>query len=155
MGMRESKSPGKRISTTGLKTMVGVCVWVHGGNDESCAVLSRSDMSTLWDTVDWSPPSSSIHRESPGKNTGVDCHALLQGIFPTQGSNTGLPHSRQILYCLSDGPGKMRVQGHREHRAWDEVSELGADGQSDESSHRRWTLQGWGELRRVRLRSLE
>ena len=47
MGMRESKSPGKRISTTGLKTMVGVCVWVHGGNDESCAVLSQSDMSTL------------------------------------------------------------------------------------------------------------
>ena len=29
---------------------------------------------------------------SPGKNTGVDYHALLQGIFPTQGSNPGLPH---------------------------------------------------------------
>ena len=27
---------------------------------------------------------------SPGKNTGVGCHALLQGIFPTQGSNPGL-----------------------------------------------------------------
>ena len=36
-----------------------------------------------------------------GKNTGVGCHALLQGIFPTQGSNSGLPHCRQILYCLS------------------------------------------------------
>ena len=39
--------------------------------------------------------------DSPGKNTGVGCHALLQGIFPTQGLNPGLPHCRQILYCLS------------------------------------------------------
>ena len=39
--------------------------------------------------------------DSPGKNTGVGCHALLQGIFPIQGSNPGLPHCRQILYHLS------------------------------------------------------
>ena len=38
---------------------------------------------------------------SPGKNTGVGCHSLLQGIFPTLGSNLGLLHCRQILYCLS------------------------------------------------------
>ena len=38
---------------------------------------------------------------SPGQNTGVDCHFLLQGILPTQGSNLGLPHCRQALYCLS------------------------------------------------------
>ena len=37
----------------------------------------------------------------PGKNTGVDCHFLLQGIFPTQGSNPGLLHCRWMLYCLS------------------------------------------------------
>ena len=37
----------------------------------------------------------------PGKSTGVGCHFLLQGIFPTQGSNPGLPHCRQTLYCLS------------------------------------------------------
>ena len=37
----------------------------------------------------------------PGKNTGVGFHFLLQGIFPTQGSNPGLLHCRQILYCLS------------------------------------------------------
>ena len=34
----------------------------------------------------------------PGKNTGVGCHALLQGIFPTQGSNPRLLHCRWILY---------------------------------------------------------
>ena len=38
---------------------------------------------------------------SPGQNTGVGSHSLLQGIFPTQGSNPGLPHCRQILYQLS------------------------------------------------------
>ena len=37
----------------------------------------------------------------PGNSTGVDCHFLLQGIFPTQGSNLGLPHCRQTLYRLS------------------------------------------------------
>ena len=38
---------------------------------------------------------------SPGKNTGVGCHFLLQGTFPTQGSNLGLPPCRQALYSLS------------------------------------------------------
>ena len=37
---------------------------------------------------------------SPGQNTGVSSHSLLQGIFPTQRSNPGLPHCRQILYQL-------------------------------------------------------
>ena len=35
--------------------------------------------------------------DSPGKNTGVGCHFLLQGIFPTQGLNPGVPHCRQTL----------------------------------------------------------
>ena len=39
--------------------------------------------------------------DSPGKNTGVGCHSLLQGIFPSQGSNPGLLHCRQILCHLS------------------------------------------------------
>ena len=39
--------------------------------------------------------------DSPGKNTRVGCHFLLQGVFPTQGLNQGLLHCRQILYCLS------------------------------------------------------
>ena len=47
------------------------------------------------------PPGSSVHGDSPGQDTGMGCHALLQGIFPTQGSNPGLPHCRRILYLLS------------------------------------------------------
>ena len=38
---------------------------------------------------------------SPGQNTGTGSLFLLQGIFPTQGSNPGFPHCRQILYQLS------------------------------------------------------
>ena len=39
--------------------------------------------------------------DSPGQNTGVGSLSLLQGIFPTQGLNPGLPHCRWILYQLS------------------------------------------------------
>ena len=56
---------------------------------------------TLCNPVGCNLPDSSVQGDSPGKNTGVGCHALLQGIFPTQGSNTGLPYWRQILYHLS------------------------------------------------------
>ena len=52
-------------------------------------------------TMDSNLPGSSVHGDSPGKNTGVGCHFLLQGIFPTQESNPGLLHCRQILYQLS------------------------------------------------------
>ena len=48
---------------------------------------------------------------SPGQNTGVGSCFLLQGIFPTQGSNPGLSHCRQILYHLSHqgSPSSIRV----------------------------------------------
>ena len=42
---------------------------------------------TLCNPMGCSPPGSSVHGDSPGKNTAVGCHALLQGIFPTQGLN--------------------------------------------------------------------
>ena len=68
---------------------VCVCVCV------SCSV--GSDSVTPWTVVTrllcpWN---------SPDKNTGLGCHFLLQGIFPTQGLNVGLPHGRQNLYHLS------------------------------------------------------
>ena len=56
---------------------------------------------TLCDSMNCSLPGSSDNGDSPGKNIGMGCHALLQGIFPTQGSNPGLLHCRQILYHLS------------------------------------------------------
>ena len=69
----------------------------------TCTVLCLVTQSHLMlcDPMDCDSPGSSVHGDSPGKNTGVGCHALLQGIFPTQGLNPGLPHCRQILYHLS------------------------------------------------------
>ena len=62
-----------------------------------CAVLSQSVV-TLCDLMDCSLPGSSFHGDSQGKNPGVGFHALLQGIFPTQGSNLCFLLGRQILY---------------------------------------------------------
>ena len=58
-------------------------------------------MSNSFDPMDCSLPDSSDHGDSPAKNIGVSCHALLQGIFPTQGSKLHLLHCKQILYHLS------------------------------------------------------
>ena len=55
----------------------------------------------LCDLMNYSPPAFSVHGYFSGKNAEVGCHALLQGIFPTQGLNPGLLHCRQILYHLS------------------------------------------------------
>ena len=69
---------------------------------------------TLCDPMDCSLPGFSVYGDSPGKNTGVGCHALLQGIFPTQGSDPGVLHCRQILHQLSH-------QGRRQNSdSWDE-----------------------------------
>ena len=69
-----------------------VCVCV-------CANVAQSCL-TLCNPMDWSPLVL-CPWDSPRKNTRVGCHALLQGIFLTQGSNPGLPHCGQILYHLS------------------------------------------------------
>ena len=75
--------------------------------DFSCTVLRCAQLClTLFDPMDCSPPIFSVH--SLGKNTGVSGHALLQGIFPTQGLNPGLPHCRQIHYHLSH-QGSLRI----------------------------------------------
>ena len=78
---------------------------------ESVSHLVMSD-----DPMDPSPPGFSVYEiwDSLGKNTGVDRHSLLQGIFLTQGSNPGLPHCRWILYQLS----YMQINGHgKDHSA--------------------------------------
>ena len=59
-------------------------------------VKSLQSCLTFCDPLDCSPPGSSVHGDSPGKNIGVGCHALFQGIFPTQGLNPR-------LLCLQPG----------------------------------------------------
>ena len=65
----------------------------HKNESQSCL--------TLCNLMDCSLPGSSVHGDSPGKNTGVGSLALLQGIFPTQELNLGLLYCRWILYHLS------------------------------------------------------
>ena len=64
---------------------------------------SLSRVWLLW-PPDCSLPGSSVHGDSLGKKTGVGRHFLLQGIFRSQGSNSGVVHGRQILYQLSHLP---------------------------------------------------
>ena len=70
-------------------------------------MLLTQSRPTLYDAMDCSPPVPpgdsllQARLSSPGKNPGVGCHALLQGVFLTQWSNQGLAHFRQILYHAS------------------------------------------------------
>ena len=66
-----------------------------------CAASVQS-CPTLCDSMDFSAPGSSVRGITPGKNTGVGCHALFQGSFPTQGLNPGLLHCKQFLSHLSN-----------------------------------------------------
>ena len=64
-----------------------ICQAAHGG---ALLLPVTKSCPTLCDPMDYSPPGSSVHGVFPGKNTGVGCHFLLQGIFPDQGLNLHL-----------------------------------------------------------------
>ena len=72
---------------------VCVCVCVHVCVHAVLCLVAQSCL-TLCDPMNYSAPGSPVHGDSPGKNTAVGCHALLQGIFPTHRLNPGLPHCR-------------------------------------------------------------
>ena len=74
-----------------LKSKLWLVHMVSTEGDTTCSVVSDS----LQPNELYSP------WNSPGQNTGVGSHSLLQGIFPTQGSNPGLPQRGQILYQMS------------------------------------------------------
>ena len=67
-------------------------------SDVRCLVMPSCPH--LCDSMDCSPPRYTLSIGSSGKKTGVGCHVLLQGILPTLVPIPGLPHCRQILYCL-------------------------------------------------------
>ena len=68
----------------------------------SVLCLVAQSCPTLCDPMDCSLPGFSVHGDSPGKNIGVVCCAILQMIFPTQGSNPGLPNCRQIIWDFNN-----------------------------------------------------
>ena len=73
---------------------------VHQKHDVSLCAKSLQLCPTFCSPTDCSPPGSSVHGDSPGKNTGVGCHALLQGIFPIQGSKQESPVVPALLVDL-------------------------------------------------------
>ena len=75
-------------------------VWVTMLSADTVLCLVTQLCLTLCDPMDYSSPGSSVHGDSPGKNTRVGSHALLQAMSPMQGLNPGLLHCMQILYCL-------------------------------------------------------
>ena len=95
------RRPGKQIGKTNTRNWSNV---LSKKNNIIIKLCAQSLSCVQLFTTPWtacSLPSSSVHGDSPGKRTGVGCHALFQRMFPTQGSNPGLLHCRWILYCLS------------------------------------------------------
>ena len=66
-----------------------------------CVCVSHSVVSDSLPPHGLGPTRLLCSWDFPGKNTGLGCHFLLQGVFLTQGLNPGLPHCSQILYHLS------------------------------------------------------
>ena len=71
--------------------IICVCVYIH------IYMAHAWSSNSLWPHTLW-PSRLLCPGDLRGKKTGVGCHSLLQGIFPTQGLNSGLLHCRQILY---------------------------------------------------------
>ena len=69
--------------------------------DVRCACAHAQSYPTLWRLHGLDPSRTLCPWNFPGKNTGVGCYFLLQGIFPTQGSNPSLLHCMQTLYLLN------------------------------------------------------
>ena len=96
--------PGKNTGVMGLSFLLCEVSTLPEALYPSCVCVCAQSLPlclTLCDPVDFSLPGSSVYGDSLGKNTGVGCHALLQGIFPTQGWNQHLLHYKQILYPAS------------------------------------------------------
>ena len=88
----------------------------------SCWLLfSHSVLAALCDPMDCSPARLLHPWDSPGKNTGGGCHALLQGIFPTKGLNWHLSVSyagRQILPLAPPEKSKWNISQHKKGHLW-------------------------------------
>ena len=89
-------------------------VYVHAKSLQPCL--------TLCNPMDCSLPRLLSPRDSPGKNTGVGCHALLQGIFLTQGSNLHLLHllhwQAGSLALVPPGKPKLGITGIGKTATW-------------------------------------
>ena len=94
-GKKSPRLSNNDICLEGISYLYPICTTKNDMVLYLCCVQSFSHVQ-LCDTMDCSQPDSSVHGDCPGKNIGVGCYALLQGIFPTLRLNPGFPHCRQI-----------------------------------------------------------
>ena len=151
---------------------VGSLPLMPPGKSFFSSYCAQHSVVSLCDPMDCRPPGCSVLEDSWGRNTEVGCHALLQGIFPTQGLNPGLPHYRQILYCLSHR-GSPRIlewvaypfsRGSSQRRNWTGVSCIAGGfftSWATREAHRPqlsyvlfWHLPGWSRGGVVEIHSL-
>ena len=94
---------------------------------------------TLWNSMDCSPPGSSVHSDFPGKNTAVCSHALLLGIFPSQGSSQ-VSHAAVRFFAIwatREAHRKGLGRGLKEFPSLDMRTQ-----HCFKSSHSTWRIQG-------------
>ena len=100
------------LNWTELRHTYDIKKYINGNLESGlvkCIVFITQSCLTLWDPIDYPPPRSSVHGILQARI--LEWVAVLQGVFWTQGSNLGLLHCRQILYCLSH-QGSPRIPGH-------------------------------------------
>ena len=93
----------ERKGQTDKRRAVTICMYIYKSADVckgDCESEKPLSCVRLCDSMDCSPPGFSVHGILQAKILEW-ADSLLQGIFPTQGLNPGLPHCRWILYCLS------------------------------------------------------
>ena len=114
---------GIRALPVHLVTPRAVCLWRPSRISAASRVFHAESLSCVQLLA---TPGSSVHGIFPGKNTGMDCHFLLQGIFLTQGSNPHLLHWQAGSLSLSHqgsppeglpGALTMRLHGFPHSRA--------------------------------------
>ena len=91
----------------------------HGGAEYFVTQLCL----TLWQTYEPNPPGSSVHGIFPGEVTGVGCHFLLQGLFPTLGLNLCLLHLQYLAgKFFTTEPPRKPMNSHRESIIYAQIS---------------------------------
>ena len=106
--MKQNKNAGTDNCKENWKKVLSIMPLIqsmepNGGEEIFLGFTEHSLESESRSVVSDSLQSHGLHSpwNSPGQNTGLGSLSLLQGIFPTQGSNPGLQHCRQSLYQLS------------------------------------------------------
>ena len=124
--LHEEQPEPRRKVCPGLVPLSVAMLSTQALGKDGCGLVTKLCLTLAipWIVALQAPLSMGFPWDFPGKNTGVGCHFLLLGIFPTEESNLGLLHCRQILYQLSykGSQEKMRLPGWQ---GWGQAAQRG------------------------------